>query len=107
MRFLNHVLLVWLFVMLVGLFFLLLGLRAVKEKDRRNAGKLAIMMAICAFVLCILDAFVYEFHITGSSRSIVRNIDLVIVGVWLGAFIMLHFFGYVGLLTAKRKKDDK
>lgn len=103
----RHELLGWLFILLVGLLFLLLGVRAIKEENKRHAGILSIMMAICAFISCALDALVYELHITGSSRRVISNIELVIGGVWLGAFIILHLFGYVGLLTAKTKGDNK
>jgi tellurite resistance protein TehA-like permease len=103
----RHDLLLWLFVLLVGLFFLLLGVRAIREEHKRNAGKLSILMAICAFISCALEALVYELHITGSSRTIILNLELVVGGVWLGAFIILHVFGYVRLLTAKSKEGDK
>jgi len=105
----RHDLLWWLFKLLVGLLFLVLGVRAIKAKkgNKIQAGQLSILMAICAFVSCALEGLVYGLHLTGSSSRIVSNIELVIGGVWLGTFIILHLFRYVGLLTDNPKRGDE
>lgn len=106
-KLMTHDFLLWLFVLSIGLLFFMLGLCALKEKHKRHAGILSMMCAICAFISCALEAFVYKLHITGSSLRMIRKIELVVCGVWLGAFLILHLFGYVRLLTTKSKDDSK
>jgi hypothetical protein len=48
-----------------------------------------------------------ELDLTRSSREIFRSLELVVGGVWLGTYIILHLLGYMGLLVAKPKGGAK
>lgn len=54
-----------------------------------------------------LEALACELDLTRSSREIFRSLELVVGGVWLGTYIILHLLGYMGLLVAKPKGGAK
>jgi hypothetical protein len=92
----------WLLIFFVGIYFFQAGVRAKKKEEKREAGLLSILMATCAFIICILGILAYVLKPTHSWAKLISNIQLLICGVWLGVYIVMHILGHIKLLAKKR-----
>lgn len=84
--------------LLFGVCSLLYGIKAKKNTEKRQAGILLILMALCAFILCIIEMVNKTSDIAASIKSTIRTIQLVVGGVWLGFYLVMLIFGYFKLL---------
>jgi len=97
--------LLWLLIFAVGVYFLRAGMRSMKD-EKRDAGILSILMAVCAFLICTLHILVHTIMSEYARARMVSNVQLIICGVWLGVYIVMLILGHMKRLTRKRESQQ-
>jgi hypothetical protein len=91
----------WLLMLLITIVLLVTGIKAIKIEEKKQAGTMLLLNAICAFILCLLVILERVLTLTPFASNIVSRIELTVAGVWLGFYIVMFVLGHFRILRKR------